>query len=493
VNVIDLFAGPGGWDLAARALGLDPLGVEWDDAACATRRAAGLRTHQADVATVNPRKLMVHYGWLPTALDGLIASPPCQSFSMAGKRGGEQDTEHVVACAHELAAGNDTRAEHRAKCEDERSMLVVEPVRWVRDLRPRWVALEQVPPVLELWSLFAHLFGSWGYRTWTGILSAERYGVPQTRKRAILLASLDGQPHPPEPTHQAYVPGEPARHEVTMFGEVLPWVSMAEALGWGMTERPGMTFAPGTDNGGAAYEGGSGARKRLREERDRGAWVVQTNNFTAQQRDLDGKRSKAGSVPYERPVGDPAPTLDGSANGWKLRAGTNAHDVSRPADTPAFSRSLNRSVDGGSLTQDTAFALKGDDWPERRPATTAADDRTWVYNQRQTGAAGRPVTEPALFILAEGLAKGVPVWDDEPDPPKAGPNAVRVTVREAAILQSFPPDHPWKGSRSAQFQQIGNAVPPLLAIATLGAVLGIDWRPVARRYTDDTYGMKKAA
>lgn len=33
MNAVDLFAGPGGWDVGARELGLDPLGIELDDAA----------------------------------------------------------------------------------------------------------------------------------------------------------------------------------------------------------------------------------------------------------------------------------------------------------------------------------------------------------------------------------------------------------------------------------------------------------------------------
>jgi len=223
LEVLDLFAGPGGWDVAAKRLGLDPLGIEWDTAACQTRAAAGLRTRQADVAALDPRDF---------SADLLIASPPCQAFSAAGKRLGEQDKEHIIACSLELAAGNDTRAAHREKCADDRSLLVVEALRWALALEPEYIAFEQVPPVLELWTLYASLLERVGYRVWVGILEAERYGVPQTRERAILMASRRDPVAPPYPTHQRYIPGEPARHDFTLEGEILPWVSMAEALGW---------------------------------------------------------------------------------------------------------------------------------------------------------------------------------------------------------------------------------------------------------------------
>jgi DNA (cytosine-5)-methyltransferase 1 len=46
----------------------------------------------------------------------------------------------------------------------------------------------------------------------------------------------------------------------------------------------------------------------------------------------------------------------------------------------------------------------------------------------------------------------------------------RLTVEEAAVLQTFPRDTPWQGRQSARFRQIGNAVPPLLAFAVASAV-----------------------
>ena len=51
-TAVDLCAGPGGWDVAARDLGMDVSGIEIDAATCRTRRAAGLRTFEADITRV---------------------------------------------------------------------------------------------------------------------------------------------------------------------------------------------------------------------------------------------------------------------------------------------------------------------------------------------------------------------------------------------------------------------------------------------------------
>lgn len=222
-KILDLFAGAGGWEEELRALGHRALGIENDSTASATAEAAGHERLIGDVAALDPDDFAPVWG--------LIASPPCQAYSCAGNRLGKLDRRRVIACARDLAAGHDTRASRLRACEDKRSLLTVEPLRFALALRPRWVTLEQVPPVVELWSLFAELLGAHGYRSAVGVLSAERYGVPQVRKRAFLIASLDGPVELPEPTHRSF---ESRRHR-TPEGELhLPqWVSMAQALGWG--------------------------------------------------------------------------------------------------------------------------------------------------------------------------------------------------------------------------------------------------------------------
>lgn len=252
-RALDLFAGPGGWDEGVRALGIAPLGVELHDDACATRNAAGHPTLQADVSTLDPLDV--------GDVDLLLASPPCPIFSAAGNGEGRAAIPELVELIRSGArapAGGDI---------DARTRLVLEPLRFALALTPRWVAFEQVPGALEVWEWCADALRVEGYSVWTGTLNAADYGVPQTRVRAVLLASRGDEALPPTPTH--------AQHgAVTLLGELAPWVTMAEALGWGATERPYATLAGGTQ-GGPCYDflGGSGARAAMLDERRAGRWI----------------------------------------------------------------------------------------------------------------------------------------------------------------------------------------------------------------------------
>jgi DNA (cytosine-5)-methyltransferase 1 len=163
------------------------VGIEWDETACRTAATAGHTRICADVATYSITAFL--------AAAGVIGSPPCQGWSMAGSRLGELDRAKVHALVDAYANGSNDIGDGWA---DPRSHHAAQPVRWVRDIRPQWVALEQVPAVLGLWQHIAERFRRWGYSTWTGVLNAADYGVPQTRERAILIGRLNGPTLPPE-------------------------------------------------------------------------------------------------------------------------------------------------------------------------------------------------------------------------------------------------------------------------------------------------------
>lgn len=196
--ILDLFAGPGGWSRALGTLGARDIGLEWDQWACKTRTAAGQLTIQTDVAMYPTWPFLGR-------TRGLIASPPCQAWSMAGKRLGLIDQPLVHQAVSDLAAGRDTREALLGACQDVRSLLAAEPMRYLHDLNsvgePEWVAMEEVPDVLPLWKQYAVILRRWGFSVWTGLLNAADYGVPQTRRRAILLASRVRTAQPPPPTH----------------------------------------------------------------------------------------------------------------------------------------------------------------------------------------------------------------------------------------------------------------------------------------------------
>jgi hypothetical protein len=52
-------------------------------------------------------------------------------------------------------------------------------------------------------------------------------------------------------------------------------------------------------------------------------------------------------------------------------------------------------------------------------------------------------------------------------------DGVRITVEEAAVLQSMPRHYPWQGTKTQQYQRIGDLVPARLAAHIVGAALGV--------------------
>ncbi|WP_063712614.1 DNA cytosine methyltransferase [Nocardia concava] len=224
VEMIDLFAGPGGLDVAASWLGITTVGIESDRDACLTRLEAKLGTRQADVRTLEMLDLF------PNAKI-LTGGPPCQTFSVAGSGAGRRALDQVVSFMSRMAAGEDIEAELES-LDDVRTGLVLQPLRWalaaIDKGRPfETIVLEQVPTVLPVWEAMAAELRKLRYEVRVRIVHTEEFGVPQTRRRAILIACRDRAAHFPKPTHRRYKKGVPREDGDPDF---LPWTTMSEAL-----------------------------------------------------------------------------------------------------------------------------------------------------------------------------------------------------------------------------------------------------------------------
>ncbi|MFE0421035.1 DNA cytosine methyltransferase [Streptomyces sp. NPDC058953] len=226
-RIVDLFAGPGGLDVAAAHLGLPVVaGIEIDKDARATREAAGLATHdRGDVRDSGPDDF-------PDATV-LTGGPPCQTYTVAGSGAGRQALDAVVSLAKRMAAREKGLAEDFAKFGDERIGLVLEPLRWALAAidagRPyEAIVLEQVPGAMPVWTVMGNVLSSAGYDVAPpAVLQTEEFGVPQTRRRAILVARWQGRAELPEPTHRPYRKGV-ARTEGD--SRRAPWVTMGDVL-----------------------------------------------------------------------------------------------------------------------------------------------------------------------------------------------------------------------------------------------------------------------
>lgn len=395
---LDLFAGTG-WGVACQWLGIEEHGVEIMPEAVASRDAAGMHTLYRDVWDG-----LLGRHQIP-AYNLLIASPPCQTFSVAGKGAGRKALDDVLIAVERGDYTSPEMLKELTAQLDDRTALVLTPLAHIYRDRPTYVVLEQVPTVLPVWNAYSVVMRELGYSVVTGVLNAEQYGVPQTRKRAILIGRLDGvEAAMPTPTHSRYY-----SHNAAKLDErVQKWVSMSDAFGWGgfSAEKVmggGMVERYGSRPGRSAEEPAFTIRASA-GGMEPGGFVLRSNYGTG------GDAKKRGI----RPVDAPAPTVTSKADRmqWIPR------------------------VMAGSGTACTTT----DPRPVARPAQTITGGANAEWGERETRARGAKDRDPA---------------------------AVRLTPEQAAVLQSYPTDFPFAGTKTKRFLQIGNAVPPLLARAIL--------------------------
>lgn len=168
---IDLFAGCGGLSLGFEMAGFKSLLAidNWKDAlATYAYNRKGARTLCGDLMTLDPYKIKQEYNI--TNVDVIIGGPPCQGFSVAGKR--------II--------------------DDERNKLYKAFVGFVDCFHPNAFVMENVPNILSIGNglvknSIIEDFEDLGYKVSVQVLTASDYGVPQNRRRAVFVGLADGQ------------------------------------------------------------------------------------------------------------------------------------------------------------------------------------------------------------------------------------------------------------------------------------------------------------
>jgi DNA (cytosine-5)-methyltransferase 1 len=363
MRAVDLFCGAGGASLGLERAGYTVTGFDYWSRAVDTHNLNGLLAYEHNLAlsSCDPG--------IPEC-DLLWASPPCQPFSAAGDGEGEADERDGFPWA----------------------------LRIIGRLLPSVVIFENVKGIT--FDKHAEYFGSvllaltgLGYEWDWRVLNAADYGVPQTRQRCFIVARRDGGRIVwPLPTHT---------EDAGLFTE--PWVTMAAALGWGMTAKPFGTVAGANNTGGPDMwgVGGSGAQAALVAERDSGRWVALTVCPDHAEHVCDCPQC----------CDEPSDNTEPGTH-WILNTGCNWQK--------GQDRDAAQKINATTQPAPTVSCISGNQWHVFQPG-------------------------------------------GHHEPGEQSQNAIRLTIAELALLQGFPADYQWTGTKTDQARQVGNAVPPVMA------------------------------
>ncbi|MEK6375342.1 MAG: DNA cytosine methyltransferase [Acidobacteriota bacterium] len=169
LKAIDLFSGCGGLTLGLTKAGFEVVGaIESDPLAVKTYRAnhPSVQIWDRDIRKVTAPQILEALGLQRGELDLVAGCPPCQGFSAIRRLNG------------------------RRRVRDEQNDLVFELLRLVRGLRPKAVMMENVPGLAHnaRFSKLKAALRRLGYMVSAEVKDARHYGVPQRRRRLILLA-----------------------------------------------------------------------------------------------------------------------------------------------------------------------------------------------------------------------------------------------------------------------------------------------------------------
>jgi len=455
-RLVDLFSGCGGITLGMERAGFRSLaGVEIDEHAARTYANnfhAGSTGVARDITALSPADLLgVSTNEVGGLVDAVMGGPPCPSFTRVGRAKLREVMDHPEAFKL-----------------DPRTTLYLHAVRFIRDMRPLVVVIENVPDVLNqggecVGETIAEQIESLGYNVTYSLLNAANYGVPQFRDRFILVGfhkSLGLSPSLPLVTHTAEIPrGYDSSRRVA-----LRLVEAMDASHWSPVTfasdglRPAVTVNEAIGDLPPIYE-------HLTREQRRGAKRLQTpirlsadpepGSYSEQMQEWPGFETET-ALAHE--------TRELTHRDYRIFARMS------PGDEYPAAHAIGMQLweeHGGRLSRQHEFVPPYD--PSKFP-------NKWT---KMNGA------RPARTLMAH-LGK-----DSYSHIHFDSRQARTLTVREAARLQSFPDGFNFSGTMNPAYRQIGNAVPPLLAYAVgrqIASDLGLQQADTVTREEESVAG-----
>lgn len=389
--------------MGAMAAGLRPIwGIEYDSAIAAVAARNAVPSTVADLLWEDP----IWY----IAPDWLHASPPCPNFSAAKTDAAE--TPHDIALASKVAD-------------------------FVATLRPRIFTLENVYAYRKSVSfeIILDVLEQRGYAVWRGHCNMADWGVPQTRKRLILIARRDGvKPSPPPKTHTK---------TGGLFSE--RWVGWYEAVADLIPSLSECALAPWQT-------------KRLPHEL-RTLLVMTGNTSDAQARPGVG-------IVYPDAPANSVTASDLYARAVLVGAGGfNEEVVSRPSDAPVFTITANHNqatqlkavLVSTNTTDGGAPPCRTEAHPAFVVDTKAGRGRAVLIDGKLSASGARlqikNLGDPAATVVASRSAM-------KDARAILGPRVVRMTPRVYARWQTFPDSYWLPEDITLACRGLGNALPP---------------------------------
>ncbi|WP_245591791.1 DNA cytosine methyltransferase [Cystobacter fuscus] len=461
--MLDLFSGCGGLTLGFVSAGCTSVGgVEIDrDAARSYAwnfhpvhgQPDEYHAYPKSVVDHGPRELLhdLEARSSKKGIDLIVGGPPCPAFTRVGRAKLREVYNHPEAFKH-----------------DERATLYIEYLKYVRELKPVALVMENVPDILN-WG--GHNVGDeicksldeLGYRCAYTLLNAANYGVPQMRERFFLVAihkQAGIEPAFPTPTRRYEFPlGYLSSRKVALKKVHSPGNAAAHL--WYRPPPQSRLDAPPPVSAEQALADLPELKGHL-------------NGM-----DRRGRRSLDGNLPYgDEPRNDYAQLM----RTWPGYMGVG---YLRDHVTRCLTMRDYRLFERMRADQD---------YPKAYELAEQLFTDALAQHEQRTGEVLRPNSSEYKKLRAEY----VPPYDHKKFPNKwrkmaadapartlmahlgkdtyshihYDSNQARViSVREAARLQSFPDGFRFSGAMNTAFRQIGNSVPPLLSWAIADQLL----------------------